>query len=286
MPTPTAPPRPPGVSGRSLSTLVALAAALAAAFVLAPRVLAANGSGDVVDQRHLATAFRSAFVEYWRSGHRDFSAGLTEVVDFWFRYHVAKAVIAGTLLVVLAALGVILWKAFLRAGALGAGRQAALASAGVIATMLALFSLAAVMANIQGALAPFASLLPMLTDGPADPDLADTLGQVQRRLADSPSAGLPTAPARDAMVSGFAQYHWAMAGIAAVVGVFLMGMSAVLWARFATAASSERRTRRTLGSFGVLSAGLSLIVLVIAAANARTALDPTPALLAALEGSW
>src|SRR6185295_15066159 len=106
---------------------------------------------------------------------------LERVVDYWFRYHVAKAVIATILLIVLVALGVLLWKAFLRAGGLGAGRRVALASAGVLVTMLAVFSLAMVMANIQGAVAPFASLLPMLTDGPTDGELAGTLDQVTQR---------------------------------------------------------------------------------------------------------
>jgi hypothetical protein len=74
----------------------------------------------------------------------------------------AKAVIAAILLIVL---GVLLWKAFLSAAGLGAGKRSALASAGVLVMMPALFSLVVVMANVQGAAAPFASLLPMLADG-------------------------------------------------------------------------------------------------------------------------
>ena len=73
-----------------------------------------------------------------------------------------KAVTAALLLIVLIALGVLLWKAFLRADGVGVGKRTAHASAGALVTMLALFSLAIAMANIQGAAAPFASLLPML----------------------------------------------------------------------------------------------------------------------------
>ncbi|MFG2039624.1 hypothetical protein [Dactylosporangium sp. NPDC048998] len=285
--SPARPSRSAGVSGRALATLVALAAVLVAAFVVAPPTLAANRSGGgFADMRHLTEALREAFVEYWRSGDRGFSPGLERVVDHWLRYHVAKAVIAAILLVVLIALGVLLWKAFLRAGGLGAGRRAALASAGVLVTLLALLSLTTVMANVQGAVAPFASLLPMLTDGATDERLADTLAQVRQRLADSQHAGGQTPPALQVMISDFARYHVAMAVVAAIVAVVLIGMSVVLWKRFASTESSDRRTRRVLGAFGVLSVSLSLLVIVVAVANTTSAADPAPALLAFFDGGW
>jgi hypothetical protein len=285
--SPVAPSRSAGVPGRVLATLVALAAALVAAFVVAPASLAAGRSGDgFVDERHLTQALREAFVEYWRSGDRDFSPDLESAVDYWFRYHVAKAVIAAVLLILLVALGVLLWKAFLRAGGLGAGQRATLASAGVVVTMLALFSLATVMANVQGAVAPFASLLPMLTGGATDAELADTLEQVRQRLAESRSGGGPTPPAIEVMISDFTRYHVAMAVVAAIVAVVLIGMSVVLWKRFARTGSSERRTRRVLGSFGALSALVSLVAIVVAVANTTTAADPAPALLAFFDGGW
>lgn len=266
--------------------LTALAVALAAAFVVAPRTLAASRSGGFVDERSLVEALREAFVEYWSSGDRDFSPGLERVVDYWVRYHVAKAVIAAILLMVLVALGVLLWKAFLRAGGLGAGRRAALASAGILVTMLALFSLVMVMANVQGVVAPFASLLPMLAIGATDGELADTLDQVRQRLADSLSAGDRTPPALEVMISDFSRYHVALAVVAAIVTVALIGMSVGLWKRLARTGSSDRRTRRVLGSFGVLSALLSLLVIVVVVANTTNAADPAPGLLAFFEGGW
>ena len=287
MSSPAAPSRSAGVPGRALATLVALAAALVAAFVVAPATLAAGRSGDgFVDERHLTQTLREAFVEYWRSGDRDFPSDLESVVDYWFRYHVAKAVIAAILLILLVALGVVLWKAFLRAGGLGAGKRAALASAGVVVTIFALFSLVTVMANVQGAVAPFASLLPMLTGGATDAELADTLDQVRQRLADPRSAGGRASPAIEVMISDFTRYHVAMAVEAAIVAVVLIGMSVVLWKRFATTGSPERRTRRVLASFGALSALVSLIVIFVAVANTTTAADPTPALLAFFDGGW
>ncbi|MFE3293174.1 hypothetical protein [Rhodococcus sp. NPDC059234] len=206
------------------------------------------------------------------------------MADYWFRYHVAKAVIAAILFVVLVALGILLWRAFLAAGDLAVGRRAALASGGVLATMLALLSLAAVMANVQGAVSPFASLLSMLPVGEADGELADTLGQVRQGLADPPTGSGQAPPALDVMISDFARYHLAMAVIAVVVAAVLIGASVVLWKRFAGTRSSDRRTRRVLGAFGVFSALVAVLVIVVAAANASTAADPEPALLASLDG--
>ncbi|MBP2705884.1 hypothetical protein JOL79_18925 [Microbispora sp. RL4-1S] len=267
--------------------LVALAVFLVAAFVVAPRTLAAiRPSGGYAGQRDLIEALREAFVDYWSSGNRDFSPGLERVVDYWFRYHVAKGAIAAILLIVLVVLGVLFWTAFLRDSGLRPGRRAALASAGVLVTVLAVFSLVVVMANVQGAVAPFASLLPMLPVAASDGKLADTLDQVRQRLAHPMSAGDRTLPALDVMISDFSRYHVAMAVVAAIVAVVLIGLSAVWWKRFARTRSSDRRTRRVLASFGVLSALLSLVVVVIAVANTTTAADPAPALLAFFEGGW
>ncbi|MFF8267024.1 hypothetical protein ACF059_06475 [Streptomyces sp. NPDC016562] len=295
MPSPPAPSRAPsgsaGIHGRTLAVLAALAAlaaALVAAFLLAPRALAAaDGSGDgIVDRRSLVEAVREAFVAYGTSGGREFSPGVERVVDYWFRYHVAKAVIAALLLVVLVALGVRLWKAFLTAGPLRTGARTALASAGAFVTALALFSLAVVMANVQGAVAPFSSLLPLLEAGAAEGTLGDTLGQLRRQLADSPHGDDLASPALEVMVGDFARYHAAMAVIAGVVAVALVGASVALWRRRARTASSDRRTRGLLGALGVVSAVSSLAVLVVAVANTTTAADPAPALAAFFDGGW
>ncbi|MBP1161603.1 hypothetical protein [Rhodococcus sp. PvR099] len=283
-----APPRPAGVSGRVLALLVALAAALVAAFVVAPRTLAAIGPGEgFSDQSSLLDAVRETFVAYWSTGDRDFSPGMEGVVDYWVRYHVAKGAIAAILLVALVVLGVLLWKSFANSGGTGAVRRAALAAGGVLVTMLALFSLVVVMANVQGAVAPFSSLMSMLPVGETDGELADTLGQVRQQLADPPSAGgdrIP--PALDVMISDFSRYHAVMAVIAAMVAAVLVGLSVVLWKWFASTESSARETRRMLGSCAVLSAVVSLGMIVVGLANTTTAADPTPALLAFFDGGF
>lgn len=283
MHSPAAPPRSAAFSGRALGMLVALAAALVAAFVVAPGTLA---EGGFADERDLAGAFREAFVGYWSSGDRDFAPGMARIVDYWFRYHVAKGAIATALLIVLVALGVLLWRAFLRADGPGAGHRAALASGGVLATMLALFSLAAVMANVQGAVAPFAALLPMLPVGTTGGALAGTLDQIRQRLADTLNAGGRTPPPLAVMISDFSRYHVALAVVGAIVAIVLAGASVVFWRKRAGTGSSDRRARRLLSSFGVLSALSSLAVTVVVVANVGTAADPAPALLAFFEGGW
>ncbi|MFD7548745.1 hypothetical protein ACFV0R_00505 [Streptomyces sp. NPDC059578] len=282
-----APSRSARARAHAAAVLTALATALVTAFVLAPRTLAANGPHHApADRDDLVRAVREAFVGYWSSGDREFSPQLEGVVDYWFRYHVAKAVIAALLTIVLFALGVLLGKALLRAGGLGRGRRAALASGTVLVTALALFSLAVVMANLQGAAAPFASLLPMLGVTSADGELGTTLDEIRGLLAAQPGAGDRTPPAIEVLISDFDRYHMAMAVLASTVVVGLVGVSVLLWKRFAATESSEGRTRRVWASFGALSVVLSLCVLVVAVANFGTAADPAPALLAFFEGGW
>jgi hypothetical protein len=135
------------------------------------------------------------------------------------------------------------------------------------------------MANIQGAMAPFASLLPLSMDGLSDVILA----QARQQLADTHATGGFTPPALDAMVGDFAWYHAALAVEAAVVVVALVGLSVMMWRRFARA---DGRARLVWGWFGVFSALSSLMAAVVLVANAGTALDPAPALLALFNGGF
>ncbi|WP_052852195.1 hypothetical protein [Streptomyces avicenniae] len=287
MNTLAAPRWPPGVSARALA---AAAGALVVAFVVAPGVLAAVGpGGGLAGGRGIGEAVREAFVGYWGTDGREFTPELEGVVAYWFRYHVAKAVIAGMLLAVLVALAVPVGRAFLRADGLGAGRRAALAGAGALVAGLGALALVTVMANIQGALAPYSSLLPMLTEGTSDAELTGTLDQVTEQLRDAAGAAGPghePSPAVDAMIGDFAHYHAVMAVIAAVAAVVLVGLSVWLWRRFAGTPAPDRRKRRVLGSVGTLAVFLSLAVLVVAVANTSTAADPAPALLAFFDGGW
>jgi hypothetical protein len=90
------------------------------------------------------------------------------------------------------------------------------------------------------------------------------------------------AAALDAMVDDFARYHTALAVIAAVVAAALVILSATFWRRYAKAVAG----RRVLAGFGVFSAVAALIVAVVVVANAGTATDPAPALLAFFNGGF
>ena len=334
----TPPPPTAGSSGRrTAAALVAGAAALVVAFVAAPGPLAAGTvAGAPAGERQLTEAFRAAFAGYWRSGAQRFPPDLRTIVDYWLRYHVVKATVAALLLAVLVALASRIARALrqpddrrpgdqrpdgrrpdgrrpdgqrpggTRPDGQRAGARAALASAGVTVSMLAVLALATVMANVQGALAPFASLLPLLpTGGPggaagaAGADgaaggagaggavgaggdaMATTMAQVRGELAGG--------PARDAvpvMVGDFSRYHLVMVVIAALVAAAALGIGAVQWRRFAATPAADRRSRRVLGAFGALSAVVAVAAIVLAWANATTVADPAPALLALFQGGW
>ncbi|WP_328999041.1 hypothetical protein OHA18_31910 [Kribbella sp. NBC_00709] len=266
---------------QALSAVATTAAALIVAFVLAPATLASTAAttGLGSESRLIAT-FRNAFVGYWRSGTGGFGSELQPVVDYWFRYHVAKAFLAGALLAVLIVLGVLSWQAFLRVGGL---RAAALAVSGVVSTALAVVSLAAVMANIHGMAAPFGSLLPMLFGAPsasASP-LPDTLAQIRQRLADGQNS-----PALEVIRSDYVKFHAVMAVEGTIVVIALVALTVLLWRRFARVDRTERRSRRLLAAYGVFIPLLALTLAVIVVANATTAAHPLPGLESFFAGGW
>lgn len=261
--------------GRFLGVLATLAGALTVAFVLAPRLMAKRAVADFRDASDLRYAFGTAFVDYWQSGNREFTAELANVVDYWFRYHLAKAVLATLLTVVLVLLAVLLWRAFMAAGGAGRRTRAALGASGGVASVLALCSLVLVLANAQGAVTPFASLLPMATGA----DSTSVSAEVSQRLADGTRI-----PPLDVMVDDFARYHLAMAVLAAVTAVCLFGLCALLWRTGNR--SPDRRSRRVLAALGTLLALPALLLIVVAVANTTNASDPVPGLAALFTGGW
>jgi len=284
----TVPPGPPGstgLPGRALAVLTALVAALGIAFIDAPRfVAAAAPGGGFPDQRSLIGALRDAFVGYWGSAARNFAPPMQRIIDYWVLYHVAKAVIAALLLGVLITLATLLGGMYLRTG-LGVRSSAAVASAWSVTAMLALSSAAVVAANIQGAIAPFSSLLSMLPAAEPDERFTATLDQVRQGLVHYSSTDGRTSPALDRMVDDFALYHAVMAVVAVIAALVLITLSVRVWRRFGRA-RGDRRTRRAFAAVGAASIVASLAVIVIAAANVTTVAAPAPALLAAFQGGW
>ncbi|MFE4502156.1 hypothetical protein ACFRFQ_20090 [Rhodococcus sp. NPDC056743] len=266
---------PPRSAGLRVLALGVLAAVLLLALFAAPTFLA----GNTFDGNSLTRAVGDGFVEYWNLGVTDLPPKLASAVDYWFRFHIAKAVIAALLLAVTVPLGIRLWTSYSHTGAVGVGGRSAIVVFGVSVTTVAAFSGVVLMANIQGALAPFSSLLSMLPLTGGEGDLGATLSDVRAQLA----AGR-TSPVIDMMNSDFGWYHAVMAVVAAVVAVTFLCSSALLLRKYVRTDSADRRARRVLGLFGILSVLLMLATGVTALANMGTAADPGPALVGFFDG--
>jgi hypothetical protein len=252
---------------RTVAALTASVVVLATAFVAAPATLS-GGSRDVPRE------VRAGFGDTWRSGGADLTPAMRDLAGYWMRYHTAKAVLAALLLGVLVALGTRLWRRY----AESTRHRVAVAAGGVLASGSAVGALAVVLANVQGAAAPFASLLPMLVDGPPDPALAGTVEEILGQLR----AGGPASPALGRIIDDYALYHWVIAALAGAVAVGLLALGAVLWRRSRAAGPA----RRVLLAHGVLSVVVAALLAVVVVANVGTAADPVPGLIGFFEGGW
>ncbi|WP_246562701.1 hypothetical protein [Streptomyces roseirectus] len=242
-----------------------MALLLGPAVFFGPHLLAADGSSQsgFGDQGVLIGAVKKGFVEYWGAGSADYSPAMGSVVDYWFRFHVAKAVISSAWLVVLVALGVVVWRGFVRGDGV---RRAWLAVAGAGITVGGLFSLVVALANVQGAVAPFTSALTMLPVGQRGGALGGTLAQVREGLAGDPASA---PPALGVMIDDNVRYHVTMAVVAGVATLAFVVVSVVLWRRFA--GTGDRRARTVLAGFGALCVVLALAMAVVGVANVSVA---------------
>lgn len=262
---------------RQIRLLTALTGALLVAFFLAPNALARSS----VNTANVGDSFRHGFVAYWASGSEDFPALLGTTMNYWFRFHLVKAGVSALLLAVAVALGVVLWRR---------GRQQIerrshrlpVTWADSLVGVLGIFALVALMANLQGAAAPFASLLPMLTTGGAEGELTQSLAQARQQLAVYPDG--QHSPALSVMISDFAVYHAAFAVMAALLALAMAGASVMLWRQLKT--SPERRSRRAAKFGFTASAVLTAAALVVAFANTTSAADSPRALAGFFAGGW
>lgn len=258
--------------------LVGLAFVLAVLFVIAPSSLAGGSYGrSVSDNGPLVDATRVSFVEFWNSGRGEFPSALQSTVDYWLRYHVAKALIAALLAAVLIVLGARVWRSLARSG--GRGRTVALTSAGVGVTMLAMFAIALVMANIQGAIAPFSSLLSLLGPEQRGGELAVTIDQIREMLAEPAGTSGLRSLALDTIVSDFSRYHAALAGMAAAGAAGLVVLGVMSWRASSSATRSSTPARRLLRAASVLSIAFAMLMLLVTVANTSNATAPENGLL-------
>jgi hypothetical protein len=264
------------LSGRDRAAalfLAILTVLLAAGFVLAPRAL--TGAGPT-HQHSLSTATSQAFTAYWQSGRHSYLPALADLVAYWRRYHLAKAGFAVALTITLGWLAHILWRSLLQPGRLRPAITTAAVVSGSAVTTLAFGSAVVVMATIQGALAPFSSLVSLLPVGHGDPALTRSASQIQHDLAEHQA--LPRPPATlSAIIDDFQRYHAVLAAQAAILAVVLVGLSMLMWRRAPTAGRAVPRAKPLLRLLATAFALLTAIVLVVGAANVSTALNPDPA---------
>ncbi len=204
------------LSGRDRAAvliLAALAVPLAAGFVLAPRAL--TGAGPT-HQHSLSAAASQAFTAYWQSGRRGYPSALADLVAYWRRYHLAKAAFAVGLTITFGWLAQILWRSLLRAGRPRLATTTTAVVSGSAVTALAFVSALVVMATVQGALAPFSSLVSLLPIGHGSPALASAALQIRLDLAENHALPRPPA-ALEAIIDDFQRYHAVLAAQAAIL---------------------------------------------------------------------
>ncbi|MFI5912025.1 hypothetical protein [Dactylosporangium sp. NPDC051541] len=274
------PARPGGIPGRVLGRLLAATVALSAAFFLAPPPLAAiSPNGGYADEEAVHDAVGSAFAGYWPTGDATLTPDLQRLVDYWVRFHIFKGAFALVLLIVLATLGVRLWRAFLAAGDRGLGRRVALAAGGTFTAALGLFAVMLVMANIQCTLAPLSSLATFL-------DAGTTPAGLQAQLQTTVDTGAAASPPLQRLIDDFGYYHAVMAVLGTAAALAFAALSAQQWRRFARAVRPAARARRVFATFATLAALTAVAFALLAFGNTGVAADPAPALLAFFEGGW
>lgn len=242
------------------ASLVIVTALLAAAVALVPWPLAAWATGTTwAGPDALAHAVGEGLLSDVRHGIPTPGLGesaLTAPVQFWRGFHLVKAVLGAALL------GVVVL-ATMRSGRRKGGlvrRVARLAGAG-----LAAIALVVTLANIQGALAPLASVLSLLPDDPDSTTLRLVVPALRADLEDGATGPLTVALLRD-----FSTYHLVLAVLAGLTALGLAVLGVTSW----------RRARLVAGFLLAGAVGAA----VVAAANVGTALDPAPALDAFLRG--
>ena len=260
--------------------LAGLAVALTAVMTVGPAWVGARWPGSgAIGLDSLVDTVRTGFLATLTSGSGP-AAPLVQAAAYWQGFHLAKA-LAGVLL-----LGVLVTAAVRfavrPATAVGPWRRVTLAVAGLGLAAATAVCLLIVVANVQGAVAPLASVLTFLPVGGADPDVA----AASAGLAADLRSGSPT-PAAIALLDDFRLYHQVLVGCAAVVAVGLaVGLAVVVRAirrRRRAAAGGRPRAGALIATAVVLAAGLAFF-LMVGAANLATAIEPARALAAFLDG--
>lgn len=232
---------------------------------------------DISDRLELEQAVDRGFTHFWKNdGER---SALREAIRFWSTYHLLKLLFAALIVAVAVSLSARLFDR-----AKGAGSQT-MASLWSVATAFAgatgaFFSLL-VLANLQGLVAPIASLLPTLVASP-DPESARVVNDAQRLLPVS-DAARSTRPLH-VLIHDFTRFHVVLAIGAAVLAVGLLLTSLAAWRRARRTMTSERRIRSMYRWLAASSGTAALALGLLAVVNSATAAAPLKPLAALLAG--
>lgn len=253
-------------------------AATVAVFVVPALVASLRGfTGEAA----LVAAAESAFVHADLGGRVAESNALAELTARWREFHVVKAVIAGLLVLVLAGLASAL-RQEVEAADRGRRRWSLLPAYGAVVVWL-LGALTVLLANVQGAVAPLASVASLL---PADRRPAD-LGGVMADLRRAVEAGPPSRVDGIAseLLADFTLYHAVLAVLAAAAGLALLTLAVRAVAGRRRPRGLGRSPQRTWVLTATLYGAAGGLFLLLSLANTSTWLDPVPALVATLAGA-
>jgi hypothetical protein len=248
-----------------------------AAFLLPAGLAALRGySGEAA----LVAASESAFVDADLSGPVAGSEDLAELTALWRDFHLLKAAIAGLLVLTLVRLASTLRHRAEAAGGARRGWPLLSAYGGVVIWLIG--ALTVLLANVQGAAAPFASVASLLPSGRGTGELNGVLSQLRRAVMGDPAT--PVGGIASELLGDFTVYHAVFAVLAAVSGVVLTSLAArALWRRWRLRGPGQNPQPTWLvqtiayGTTGGLFLLLSL-------ANVSTWAHPVPALVASLGG--
>ena len=259
---------------RGLWALAGLALMLGAAFVVAPVWLAGGGhGGGFSGSAALSRSVGNEFIAFWRTSDQALPTGMNDLLQYWMRYHVAKAVLAGFLLIVLTVLATRLWGPGTDSS-VPASRRRVAGVVGATATAGGFGAALLLMANVQGAVAPLSSLLSLVPSSSDDP----AVGQVQAQVVQQLRSGNTSRPALAHMVDDFGIYHAVLAASALVLVCVTAVVGVVVGRSYMGTARSDRAVRRTKALTGTGFAIAGVAVLILALANIGNAIDPEHAL--------
>ncbi|MCS5720466.1 hypothetical protein N1028_09040 [Herbiconiux sp. CPCC 203407] len=249
--------------------LLAATVALVTGFVIAPVALLRGSYGAYTEPAALENSVATALDEYWRAGEKGFPALLSELMSYWFQWHLIKVVITALLITVIAMMSIALWQRYLRARKGAAGLLVAATGAMIVGSLVVVVLLA----NVQSAAAPLVSLLQVLPGSGAETTIAPTIDSIVAAALD-PTNPSGESPVLTVLLAEITRYHGALAvGAFAVAGVTCAG-SVTCWRRRSLSGGSSARTRRMLAAVGVFLALLAVAAVTISAVSALSALEP------------